>query len=355
MDTLDLIYQNNLLLDNFQSERYEKTLRSLMLVLIVQMRKSSPVFNYFFNEIYFGGSFFDGLKLASTSQEFDLNIVFKFKSQISIVGLNTERCKPNFAYLKLESGYIFGPTKTEKELSDEWKLKELVYISPSKLFQVLKEAIDQSLYSLNGKIILDNGKEYKIEKESDRGVAYTLYVVCKEENFECKIDLVPAISLHVNQLDREVLNRVKTINKLFHSTVTRCMAVALNTRDKNRFQIDFHDLERDILKHKLRAKQIVMLMKHLRDIKQGPLGKSWSHLIKTIVMNQVIHSENQSVWNKIFKKKSWDETNGLEHCLIKCLEAWENGLKNGVFDVFFPDLDLMDRLSKYPQVIDRNV
>ena len=82
MDILEHIYIENVLLDEIQSDRYEKTLKGVMDVLIFHM-KETPLFYEFFDEVYFGGSFFDGLKLASTSQEFDLNLVFKFKSDIS--------------------------------------------------------------------------------------------------------------------------------------------------------------------------------------------------------------------------------------------------------------------------------
>ena len=37
----------------------------------------SPEFKEVYERIYYGGSYFDGLKVKSTSYEYDLNIVFK--------------------------------------------------------------------------------------------------------------------------------------------------------------------------------------------------------------------------------------------------------------------------------------
>ena len=347
MDILEHIYIENVLLDEIQSDRYEKTLKGVMDVLIFHMKKT-PLFYEFFDEVYFGGSFFDGLKLASTSQEFDLNLVFKFKSDIKVKGLNTEYSKPNFAYLKLEDGYFLGPTKSERQLSVEWETKGIIFLSPSKLLKMVETAADESLARLNGKIPF-NGKAYNVKKHSV-GVPYTLAVDCKEDNFECTIDLVPAVSLQITKLEKEVQARVKTINKIFNSRVDKCMAIALKPVDKDRFEIDFHDIERDILRWRKIAKMVVMLMKHLRDIKGGPLDKFWSHLLKTVVMNKVIESESRSWWTNLYEQNCWDEGN-VEKCLIDCMEAWINGIDNGINDAFFPDLDMMDRLSKFPQAV----
>ena len=75
MNVLENIYKENLKLSKFQTERYQDILISFLDVFLEQMKRT-PLFREFFEKPYFGGSFFDGLKLASTSQEFDLNLVF---------------------------------------------------------------------------------------------------------------------------------------------------------------------------------------------------------------------------------------------------------------------------------------
>ena len=50
--------------------------------------------------------------------------------------------------------------------------------------------------------------------------------------------------------------------------------------DKEKFQLDFHDLEREILYNRGCVKKVIKLIKYLRDQRGGPMLKLWSHLIK---------------------------------------------------------------------------
>ena len=59
------------------------------------------------------------------------------------------------------------------------------------------------------------------------------------------------------------------------------MAIALKPADKDLFEIDFHDMEKEILKFAGGCVyKVVMLIKFLRDIKGGTISQLWSHLIK---------------------------------------------------------------------------
>ena len=58
------------------------------------------------------------------------------------------------------------------------------------------------------------------------------------------------------------------------------MAISLHRADKKKFELDFHDLEREILYHRGCVKKVIKLIKYLRDQKGGPMLKLWSHLIK---------------------------------------------------------------------------
>ena len=58
------------------------------------------------------------------------------------------------------------------------------------------------------------------------------------------------------------------------------LAIALHKADKEKFELDFHDLERKMLKKRGCVKKVIMLIKYLRDIQMGSMDKIWSHLIK---------------------------------------------------------------------------
>ena len=58
------------------------------------------------------------------------------------------------------------------------------------------------------------------------------------------------------------------------------MAIALHRADTEKFELDFHDVERQVLYNRGCVKKVIKLMKYLRDIKGGSMAKLWSHLLK---------------------------------------------------------------------------
>ena len=58
------------------------------------------------------------------------------------------------------------------------------------------------------------------------------------------------------------------------------MAISLHRADQQKFELDFHDVEREILYNRGCVKKVIKLIKYLRDQKGGPMQKLWSHLIK---------------------------------------------------------------------------
>ena len=58
------------------------------------------------------------------------------------------------------------------------------------------------------------------------------------------------------------------------------MAISLHRADKEKFELDFHDLERKILYNRGCVKKVIKLLKYMRDEKGGPMAKLWSHLLK---------------------------------------------------------------------------
>ena len=129
--------------------------------------------------------------------------------------------------------------------------------------------------------------------------------------------LVPAVSIKILRLPSETRKWINKVQTLFSSNVQCCMAIALQLVDKDRFQIDFHDVERVILESRPVAKKVIMLMKHLRDVKKGSFNKFWSHFLKTVVLNMIIDSKTKPWYTK---KSSFKD---LETTLIEALRAWK--------------------------------
>ena len=60
----------------------------------------------------------------------------------------------------------------------------------------------------------------------------------------------------------------------------RFMAISLHRADQKMFELDFHDIERQILYNLGCVKKVIKLLKYMRDEKGGNMAKLWSHLLK---------------------------------------------------------------------------
>ena len=112
----------------------------------------------------------------------------------------------------------------------------------------------------------------------------TLVIAAKDGSKICKVDLVPSFKLDLDILlygTRADFNNSKLYQQVSQLSYPRnFMAIALHQADTQKFELDFHDVERQILYNRGCVKKVIKLMKYLRDIKGGPMTKLWSHLLK---------------------------------------------------------------------------
>ena len=85
---------------------------------------------------------------------------------------------------------------------------------------------------------------------------------------------------YFRSLPAEITRRVTNVTSQYNGTADTFMAISLHKADKQKFKLDFHDLEREILYNRGCVKKVIKLIKYLRDMKGGPMLKLWSHLIK---------------------------------------------------------------------------
>ena len=62
--------------DEKLSKKNERVLNNVLKTVIKTAKGSSPEFSELYRELYYGGSYYDKLKVKSTEYEFDLNVVF---------------------------------------------------------------------------------------------------------------------------------------------------------------------------------------------------------------------------------------------------------------------------------------
>ena len=101
------------------------------------------------------------------------------------------------------------------------------------------------------------------------------------------VDLVPSFKFDIRELDiacPELYRRIITFTQDNNiSNAQNFMAIALNKASSDMFEIDFHDMERGLLRSVGGSVyKVIMLMKYFRDTKGGTLTKLWSHLIKVM-------------------------------------------------------------------------
>ena len=70
------------------------------------------------------------------------------------------------------------------------------------------------------------------------------------------------------------------------------MAISLHRADQEKFEIDFHDIERRILFDRGCVKKVIKLLKYMRDEKGGSMAKLWSHLLKVCNSFKKCHGIN---------------------------------------------------------------
>ena len=305
---LEQLYTERVRVDEALQDEYRALLKHIVELMISKMKAVSPDFNALYRETYYGGSFFDRLKVNSTDQEFDLNIVFK-RIPMEVTGLGEDPAKENFCSLLVTkpspssdccgcSDYCdcsdccdcsdSARTEEEKIVDKSWWTGEAT-LSPAKMFQLLQRSIDRALTSLGNKMV-HQGIRYRVTREIHAPV--TLVIVAEDGSKTCEVDLVPAFKLELESLLNSIRDpRLK--NYKLHQRVTQLdekfngnthprtfMAVALHKADPRKFELDFHDVERQILYNRGCVKKVIKLVKYLRDIKGGTMLKLWSHLLK---------------------------------------------------------------------------
>ena len=282
---LEQLYTERVRVDEALQDEYRALLKHIVELMISKMKAVSPDFNALYREIYYGGSFFDRLKVNSTEQEFDLNIVFK-RIPMEVTGLGEDPAKENFCSLLVTKP---SPSTEEEKIVDKSWWTGDATLSPAKMFQLLQRSIDRALTSLGNKMV-HQGIRYRVTREIHAPV--TLVIVAEDGSKTCRVDLVPSFKLELKSLQNSIRDpRLK--NYKLHQRVTQLdekfngnthprtfMAVALHKADPRKFELDFHDVERQILYNRGCVKKVIKLVKYLRDIKGGPMLKLWSHLLK---------------------------------------------------------------------------
>ena len=283
-EKLEHLFHTQIEVRSEKQRRYLRLLKFVMNFLVDEIKRVVPKFRERLAQLYCGGSFFDGLKTDSQPQEFDMNIIFRYNPDFfHLCELGDYKGKENFCFLR--AGGTRGCPYSMHRYVD--------FLSPVDMFKQLLSAVDKVISNNNNVVKYNDGLEYRITRSVRAPV--TLKVEGLQDDIKFEVDLVPAVKIprqklyqrekhfQVREAYRETSTHIQAIRHKFGCTrfeLNDFLAIALHKADKEKFELDFHDLERKILKNRGCVKKVIMLIKYLRDIQRGAMKKIWSHLIK---------------------------------------------------------------------------
>lgn len=322
-----------------EQKKYNSLLEATLATFTRELRRGSPHMDQLFRNIYYSGSYFDGLKVGKSGQEFDLNLVLNIsRNKVRILDLGSDLRKPNFAHLAFDG----VPNEAERTI-----LVNSAYgttLSPDKMCSLLRSAGDRALMVMQNKIRHDCSV-YRVTRAVN--APYTLII--SGNGMSMEVDLVPAVELSIDQLpaNSKVMTRLTQISQArgLNFRSTNFMAICLWKADKDRFEIDFHDLEREILQltYPNVVKPIIRMLKAMRDYKGGSFVNLWSHLIKTSVMHTVLAHRQPGFWSERFVAERF------QLCLR---ELHERLVAKHIPDLFFLEYNMVSRLLKKGQALE---
>ena len=272
---LEGLYVREIKLNEEDEKKATKVLDSVLKTVLKIAQVKSENFKELFREIYYGGSYYDRLKVKSTDFEFDLNIVFQNpKTSWVLRNLGDDVRTPNFANLTCQQ----AASKAWNDLMIKDRQGNLA-ISPKKMFSVLQTAVDRALQEMENKVVVNN-ETFQVTRSTGAPVILNV----NGPGVKFTVDLVPAFKLDLSHLKiacSDLKTRVDKILRDFKIETKTFMAIALKNASGDMFEVDFHDVQRGMLAHVGGCVyKVIKLIKYLRDIKGGTMTLLWSHLLK---------------------------------------------------------------------------
>ena len=209
-------------------------------------------------------------------------------------------------------------------------------VSPERMKQVLKHAADKVVTKPNYKVTLDNGVEVRVTRRDK--LPYTLLLNPQSGKYRqtVEVDLVPAMKVSNSKLPAATQTHLQEIQNQVGSNVDEFLAIAMPIVHKDKFEVDFPNVSREILKGRPSAKMAIRLLKQERNEKGGPMEKIWSHAIKVAAIHEVRKNPDKEHWHEArLPLRFQDIRNALQRYLSN----------EKMTDPFYPEVNMMDRIK----------
>ena len=287
--------------------------------VLTKKMKEDEEFGELFQEYHFSGSYYDKLAVGNIRHEFDLNLVFGIPETAYTIRESKE--DPNFMCFD-----VVDPKNETVQL-----VAERGRISAARMKEILKTALDRALTRLEHSV--DVGGLHVRVTRSDT-LPLTLKMVPNCDTLpSIEVDMVPVLRLDIARLPKKVRERVGWVQAMVGSDEERCLAVALPTVHEHLLEVDFPQVQRQVLDAKrVAARMVVRLLKQERDSVGDPFKKIKSFIIKTVAMHAVLMRPNPEDWCERLLAKRYYEVRGILQNSL---------LTDNLPDVFFPSINLM--------------
>ncbi|GBM77012.1 hypothetical protein AVEN_15485-1 [Araneus ventricosus] len=288
--------------------------------------QKSQVFKQFFQEFYYTGSYFEGLRVSKAT-EFDINVVFKLLPHMEYM---IHELEAPLSYATLQLKY---PSRSSLDVTVPFFDDESYLIGKNvrSWFQSLVES-----FINNTNLVYPGLLEVKL---THSGPARTLKVFY---NFVwISVDLVPVFAIDSKLLQKYTLEHIPVfkeeslLNCYFVPKPLKMELSCMVTDDsvERVWRIHFAETEKQILKGKHALKPLIKLMKDLRDKEMWPIP---SYFLKVVAFWLVRKYPHRQFWN--------DSKFGL--LFVKFLEALEMHLEaKHLGHILYPKFNLFHSLS----------
>ena len=284
--------------------------------------KKDGEFGELFQEYHFSGSYYDKLAVGNIRPEFDLNLVYGIPETAYQIRESTE--DPNFMCFDVAD----PNNETVQLVAEEGK------ISATRMKEVLKTALDRALTRLEHSVDVD-GLHVRVTRSDT--LPLTLKMVPDSDTLpSIEVDMVPVLRLDIARLPKQVRERVDWVQAKVGGDEQRCLAVALPTVHEGLLEVDFPQVQRQVLAERVAARMVVRLLKQERDSTGDPFKQVKSFIIKTAAMHAVLDRPNPEEWSERLLAERYYEVQRI----------LQNGLlTDNLADVFFPSINLMKRIK----------
>lgn len=310
-------------LSDEEIKRNNNLLKAMLDLMIDKMKTKDTLFKEMYTRVFFGGSFYDGLRVGQPD-EFDLDLLLALPKLLEPV-ITTSNV-PGFVRLKFKEYIKF---LNQHELALRYKgLDKLIddkqYLDTGKVLRWMESVVNLALNEFekkNNGYVLKTPYGILLAKICKGGPAFTLKVngTINGKNVAMDVDLVPCFVFGKEKWPANGFrpNPPVTAKKAEYFIVPKPIPEC-----STNWRLSFQEQERVIIDSKATLKPSVRLLKKLRDNLDHKCIASY--YIKTVVLWQAFEGRDEAFWN-----------NSLSYVFMNLLKDYQKCLSEGKINYFW--------------------